>query len=61
MRACSKVLKDVPKKLARTLLLAAASGAVHFGQGERTVQAVLNTLLSTHTGAAGQLVRCLFV
>jgi hypothetical protein len=51
----------VPKKLARTLLLAAASGAVFYDQGEVTMQAVLNTLLSTHTGAVGQMGRCLFV
>ncbi len=51
----------VPTKLARTLLLAAASGAIFYGNGEETMQAVLNTLLSTHTGAVGQLGRCLFV
>ena len=49
----------VPKKLARSLLVAAATGAVF--AGDSALEKVLNALLSSQPGAASELVRCVLL
>jgi hypothetical protein len=49
----------VPKKLARSLMVAAATAAVYSHEGDRALERVLTALLSSQPGAASELVRCL--
>jgi hypothetical protein len=49
----------VPKKLARSLMVAAAAAAVYSHEGDRALDRVLGALLSSQPGAASELVRCL--
>jgi hypothetical protein len=48
----------VPKKLARSLMVAAATAAVYSHEGDRALERVLTALLSSQPGAASELVGC---